>query len=147
MRQNKIQNPKSKIQNQTVSPARISAFEILLKIETEKAFSSILLPIYEEKLSTEDRALCHELTLGVLRNQIYLDRLITKLTNKKTEKFDLAVMLALRLGLYQILFLDKIPAYPAINESVNLVQKAKKTSAKGVVNAVLRRATREKIEL
>lgn len=106
-----------------------------------------MLPIYEEKLQPKDRALCHMLTLGALRNQIYLDRLIEKLTTKKTNKFDLAVLLALRIGLYQLLFLDKIPAHAAINESVNLVQKAKKTSAKNLVNAVLRRATREKIEL
>jgi 16S rRNA (cytosine967-C5)-methyltransferase len=130
-----------------ISPARIAAFEILAKIEKEKAFSSTLLPLYEENLSIKDRALCHELTLGILRNQIYLDKLIEKLTAKKIEKFDSAVVLALRIGLYQLLFLDKIPDYSAINESVNLVQKAKKTSAKGLVNAVLRRATREKVEL
>ena len=142
-----IQNPKSKIQNRNVSPARLAAFEIQQKIEMDRAFSSTLLPVYEEKLQPKDRALCHTLTLGVLRNQIYLDRLIEKITAKKGNKFDLAVLLALRIGLYQLLFLDKIPAHAAINESVNLVQKAKKTSAKNMVNAVLRRATREKIEL
>ena len=142
-----IQNPKSKNQNRNVSPARLAAFEILQKIEKDKAFSSALLPVYEEKLQSKDRALCHTLTLGVLRNQIYLDQTIEKLTDKKTNKFDLAVLLALRIGLYQLLFLNKIPAHAAINESVNLVQKAKKTSAKNLVNAVLRRATREKIGL
>jgi 16S rRNA (cytosine967-C5)-methyltransferase len=143
----KFQKPKTKNQNRTVSPARLAAFEVLARVEREKAFSSALLPIYEENLAPNDRALCHQLALGVLRNQIYLDRIIEKLTAKKIEKFDLAVALALRLGLYQLLFLDKIPAYSAINESVNLVQLAKKTSAKNLVNAVLRRATREKIEL
>jgi 16S rRNA (cytosine967-C5)-methyltransferase len=141
------QKPKNKDQKNLVSAARVAVFEILAKIEKEKAFSSALLPIYEENLSPKDRALCHELTLGVLRNQIYLNKIIEKLTSKNVEKFDLAVVLALRIGLYQLLFLDKIPAYSAINESVNLVQMAKKTSAKGLVNAVLRRATREKIEL
>ena len=105
------------------------------------------MPVYEEKLSAKDRALCHELTLGVLRKQIYLDAIVAKLTGKKTEKFDLPVLLALRIGLYQILFTDKIPAYSAINESVNLVHRAKKRSAAGMVNAILRRAPREKIEL
>ncbi|MET0753005.1 MAG: 16S rRNA (cytosine(967)-C(5))-methyltransferase RsmB [Pyrinomonadaceae bacterium] len=147
MDKQKNQKSKTKAQNQQVSPARFAAFEILTKIEREKAFSSAILPIYEENLSVKDRALCHELTLGVLRRQIYLDRIIEKLTNKNVEKFDLAVVLALRLGLYQLLFLDKIPDYSAINESVNLVQKAKKTSAKGLVNAVLRRVLREKVEL
>lgn len=129
-----------------ISPARVAAFEILSKIETEKAFSSVLLPIYEEKLAANDRALCHALTLGVLRKQIFLDRIVERFTGKNTKKFDAAVLVALRLGLFQILFLDKIPAHAAINESVNLVQKAKKTSAKNLVNAILRRATREKIE-
>ena len=127
-----------------ISPARLATFEILTKIETEKAFSSVLLPFYEDKLAPNDRALCHELTLGVLRRQIYLDKVIENFTNNK--KLDTAIKIALRIGLYQLIFLDKIPAYSAINESVNLTQKAKKTSAKGFVNAVLRRATREKNE-
>ena len=129
-----------------ISPARVAAFEILLKIESERAFSSVLLPFYEEKLQPKDRALCHALTLGTLRKQIYLDRIIEKLTNKKTGKLDAAVLIILRTGLFQLLFLDKIPAHAAINEAVNLVRQAKKTSAKNLVNAVLRRAAREKIE-
>lgn len=128
-----------------ISPARIAAFEILQKIETEQAFSSVLLPIYEENLSVKDRALCHNLTLGILRKQIYLDKVIEKFVGKK--KLDFSIRIILRVGLFQLLFLDKIPAYSAINEAVNLVQKAEKTSAKGLVNAVLRRASREKIEL
>ncbi len=128
-----------------ISPSRIAAFEILFKIETEKSFSSVLLPIYEEKLEPKDRALCHELTLGTLRKQIYLDKVIEKLTSGK--KLDSAVKVILRIALYQLIFLDKIPAHAAINDSVNLTQMAKKTSAKGFVNAVLRRFTREKIEL
>jgi 16S rRNA (cytosine967-C5)-methyltransferase len=128
-----------------ISPARIAAFQILTKIENEKAFSSVLLPFYEEKLEALDRGLCHELTLGVLRKQIYLDRLVDQLTGGK--KLDSAVKIILRLAFYQLIFLDKIPAHAAINDAVNLTQKAKKTSAKGFVNAVLRRFTREKIEL
>jgi 16S rRNA (cytosine967-C5)-methyltransferase len=142
-----IQKPKSKIQNRNVSQARIAVFEILQKIEKEKAFSSNLLPLYEETLAPKDRALCHELTLGVLRRQIRLDKIIEKLISKKLENFDSAVRTALRLGLYQILYTDKIPHFAAINESVNLVHRAKKRSAAGLVNAVLRRSTREPIEL
>src|SRR5215213_6755782 len=127
-----------------ISPSRIAAFEILAKIENEKAFSSALLPIYEEKLEAKDRALCHELTLGTLRKKLYLDRIIEKLTGGK--KLDSAVKIIVRMALYQLIFLDKIPAHAAINDAVNLTQKAKKTSAKGFVNAVLRRFTRERIE-
>lgn len=119
-----------------ISPARIASFEILRKIETEKAFSSVLLPIYEKALNIKDRSLCHELTLGTLRKQIYLDKIIEKFVSKK---LDVEVRIALRLGVFQIFFLDKIPLYSIINESVNLVQRAKKTSAKGLVNAILRK--------
>jgi hypothetical protein len=66
-----------------ISPARIAAYEILRKIETEQAFSSILLPQYEENLPVKDRALCHQITLGVLRNKIYLDRVIEVFTKGK----------------------------------------------------------------
>ena len=124
-----------------ISPARLAAFEILSKIETEKAFSSELLPHYENTLATNDRALCHHLTLGVLRKQLFIDWMIDQFVDGK--KIDTAVRIALRLGIYQLSFLDKVPNYSAVNESVNLVQHAKKTSAKGLVNAVLRRAARE----
>lgn len=128
-----------------VSPARTAAFDILLRIETERAFSSVLLPIAETGLSAADRSLCHELTLGTLRRQIYLDRVIDHFAAKK--KLDDEIRIALRLGLYQLSFLDRIPEYSAIDESVNLVQRAKKTSAKGFVNAILRRYSRERAEL
>ena len=125
-----------------ISPARIAAFEILLRIEKEKAFSSVLLPQYEEDLGAKDGSLCHELVLGVLRRKLLLDKLIEFLTKKDTSKFDTEVLIALRLGIYQIKYLDKIPAYSAINESVNLVHAAKKRSASGLVNAVLRKVAK-----
>ncbi|MEO6051255.1 MAG: 16S rRNA (cytosine(967)-C(5))-methyltransferase RsmB [Pyrinomonadaceae bacterium] len=128
-----------------ISPARTASFDVLLRIETERAFSSVLLPLFEANLSPVDRALCHELTLGTLRRQMYLDRIIDFFAAGK--KIDTAIRITLRLALYQLFHLDKIPQYSAINESVNLVQRAKKTSAKGFVNAVLRRASREQVDL
>jgi len=128
-----------------ISPARIAAFEVLTKIERDKAFSSVLLPIAEERLEAKDRSLCHALTLGVLRRQLYLDRIIEKLTDGK--KLDAAIKIILRIGLYQLIYLNKVPAHAAINDSVNLVIKAKKTSAKNFVNAILRKFTREQPEL
>lgn len=127
-----------------ISPARTSAFDILLRIEREKAYSSVLLPMFEADLSTVDRSLCHELTLGTLRRQMFLDAIIDAFASGK--KIDVEIRIALRMALYQLIYLDKIPQFSAINESVNLVQRAKKTSAKGFVNAILRRATREKPE-
>lgn len=128
-----------------ISPARIAAFDILIRIGKERAYSSVLLPAYEEKLFAADRSLCHELVLGTLRRQLLLDREIDVLALQR--KLDDEVRVALRLGLYQLRFLTKVPQYSAINESVNLVQRAKKTSAKSFVNAILRKATREKVEL
>lgn len=124
-----------------IAPARLAAFEILLKIDKEHAFSSVLLPAYEESLSEKDQALCHELVLGTLRRQMYLDRVMSVLSKEK--KLDIVVRIALRLGLYQLLFLDRVPDHAAINESVELVKRAKKFSASGFVNAILRRVTRQ----
>jgi 16S rRNA (cytosine967-C5)-methyltransferase len=122
-----------------ISPARRAALEILNRIDDDRAFSSVLLPRFEEALDDNDRGLCHELVLGVLRRRMYLDRVIEHYAGPK--KLDTAVRNALRLGAYQIICLNKVPTYSAINESVNLVQAARKTSAKGLVNAVLRRVS------
>src|SRR5258708_15404376 len=91
----------------------------------------------------DDRALCHELVLGVLRRQLWLDRLIEHLAKRSIDKIDLPVKLALRLGLYQLRFLSRIPPSAAVNESVNLVRAAGLRSAASFANAVLRHATRE----
>ena len=85
----------------------------------------------------------HELVLGVLRWQLWLDKTIEHFARRRIETLDLAVRLALRLGLYQLRFLTRIPASAAVNESVNLVRSAKLSSAAAFVNAVLRRSIRE----
>ncbi|MEQ1644619.1 MAG: 16S rRNA (cytosine(967)-C(5))-methyltransferase RsmB [Pyrinomonadaceae bacterium] len=128
-----------------ISPARKAAFQLLLRIDKEQAYSSVLLPQAETDLGELDRGLCHELVLGSLRRQIYLDRVINALANNR--KLDSEVRIALRLALYQLYFLDKIPDHAAISESVDLVQFARKTSSKPFVNAILRKATRERPNL
>jgi 16S rRNA (cytosine967-C5)-methyltransferase len=125
-----------------VSPARRAAFEILQEGEAG-AFSSTLLAAAEPKLKPLDRALTHELVLGVLRWQLWLDKLIEHYSKRAVDSLDLAVRLALRLGLYQLRFLERVPASAAVNESVNLVRTARVSSAAAFVNAVLRRAIRE----
>jgi 16S rRNA (cytosine967-C5)-methyltransferase len=127
----------------TVSPARRSAFEILRRVETESAYASVLLAALDSSMREDDRALCHELVLGVLRQRLWLDKAIEHFGERKVEKLDLPVRLALHLGLYQLRFLTRIPASAAVNESVNLVRASRMKSAAGFVNAVLRRATRE----
>lgn len=125
-----------------ISPARLAAFNILQQVETG-AFSSVLLASEELRLQPADRALCHELVLGVLRWQRYLDKIVEHFSTRRIESLDPAVRIALRLGLYQLRFLTRIPASAAVNESVSLVRVARLTSATAFVNAVLRRAIRE----
>ena len=126
-----------------VTPARRVAFEVLRRVEEEGAFASVLLAHATAELRADDRALCYELTLGVLRRLLWLDRLIEHCAGREVASLDTAVARALRLGLYQLRFLTRVPASAAVNESVNLVHAANLRSAAGLTNAVLRRATRE----
>jgi 16S rRNA (cytosine967-C5)-methyltransferase len=126
-----------------ISPARRAAFEILRRVEEELGYSSALLANSDNDLNAQDRALCHELVLGVLRRQLWLDFAIEHFAARQIGSLDRGVVIALRLGLYQLRFLSKIPPSAAINESVNLVKAARLKSAASFVNAVLRRATRE----
>src|ERR1700742_921326 len=126
-----------------VSPARRAAFEILRRVEEDQAYSSALLAATGSELNAKDRALAHELVLGVLRRRLWLDRAIEHFAARRIEKLDVPVVLALRIGLYQLRFLSRIPPSAAVNESVNLVRAAKLKSAASFANGVLRQATRE----
>jgi len=126
-----------------VSAARGAAFEVLRRVEDEGAFASVLLASAGEELRADDRALCYELVLGVLRRQLWLDKLIEHYAKRDASRLDAPVRRALRLGLYQLRFLTRIPASAAVNESVNLAHEARLRSAATFINAVLRRATRE----
>src|SRR6476660_4640778 len=122
------------------SPARAAAFEILLRVETTDAYASELLhSSHVAKLSPADHGLATEIVMGVLRWRSVLDEQIAAHTSQPLTKFDVEVLTALRIGAYQLLFLDRIPAHAAINESVELVKKARKRSAAGMVNAILRK--------
>jgi 16S rRNA (cytosine967-C5)-methyltransferase len=122
-----------------VTPSRRIASEILLRVEKTGAYAGDLLHArLGPSLKGEDAALATELTLGVLRWRRLLDFLLAKRVGRPLEALDLEVLTALRLGLYQLRFLDRIPAHAAVNESVELVRSARKGSAAGLVNAVLR---------
>ncbi|HEX7296389.1 MAG TPA: 16S rRNA (cytosine(967)-C(5))-methyltransferase RsmB [Pyrinomonadaceae bacterium] len=125
-----------------ISPARLAAFQALKEIEEGK-FSSVALSELRSDLSPVDRALAHELILGVLRWQLHLDAIIEHFSGRDANKLDPPVRRALRLGIYQLRFLSRVPASAAVNESVNLIAFARLSSARPFVNAVLRRATRE----
>src|SRR5260370_8561243 len=127
----------------TTSPAGRAAFQILRRVELEGAYASVLLAGLDPEMREDDRALCHELVLGVLRRRLWLDRLTEHCAKRRIDKIDLPVKLALRLGLYQLRFLSRIPPSAAVNESVNLVRAAGLRSAARFANAVLRQATHE----
>lgn len=123
-----------------ISAARSSAFEILMRVEKDAAYASELLHSAKfAKLSSADHSLLTELVMGVLRWRGSLDESIARHIRQPLAKLDVEVLSALRLGAYQLLFLDRVPAHAAINESVELVKRARKTSATGMVNAVLRK--------
>jgi 16S rRNA (cytosine967-C5)-methyltransferase len=127
-----------------VTRARQIAFDTLRRVESESAYASDLLhAALHSGVSTVDAALATELTFGVLRWRRLLDFLLERRLDKPVEKLDLPVALALRLALYQIRFLGKIPARAAVNESVEMVKQARKSSAAALVNAVLRRLAEE----
>ena len=122
-----------------LSPARSAAFDILLRVEGQSAYASELLHAERyRKLSSPDHALCTELVMGVLRWRSALDEAVQRAASQPLRKMDLEVLLALRLGAYQLGWLERVPARAAIFESVELVKRARKRSAASFVNAVLR---------
>jgi 16S rRNA (cytosine967-C5)-methyltransferase len=123
-----------------ISPSRQIAFEVLRRVESEGAYASdVLHAEMGANIKPADAALATELTMGVLRWRRLLDFLLARQLKKPVEKLDLPVAIALRIGTYQLRFLKKIPARAAVNESVELVKRARKASAAPLVNAVLRR--------
>jgi 16S rRNA (cytosine967-C5)-methyltransferase len=123
-----------------ISPARAAAFNILLRIEQQDAYASELLHSTQyEKLSAADHGLATELVMGVLRWRSRLDEEIGRYTDKGIQKLDVEVLTALRLGAYQLIFLDRMPERAAVHESVELVKRARKRSAVPFTNAVLRK--------
>jgi 16S rRNA (cytosine967-C5)-methyltransferase len=123
-----------------VSPARAAAFDILLRVEQQDAYASELLHSSRfAKLSPQDHGLATELVMGVLRWRSLLDAEISSASSQKLEKLDIEVLIALRLAAYQLIFLERVPDRAVVNESVELVKRARKRSAAPFVNAVLRK--------
>ncbi len=132
--------PNVKRSHPAVSPARAAAFDILLRVESESSYASELLHSRTySALTSADHSLTTELVMGVLRWRSVLDDQISKSSAQPLSKLDLEVLTALRLAAYQLGWLSRIPARAAINESVELVKRARKRSAAPFVNAVLRR--------
>jgi 16S rRNA (cytosine967-C5)-methyltransferase len=123
-----------------ISPARVEAFDILLRSTRDAAWAGELLNAPRmDKLSREDRALAHELVMRTLRWRSALDARLAPFCSKPLAKLDVEVLTALRLGACQLLQLERIPAHAAVHESVELVKRAGKRSAAPLANAVLRK--------
>jgi 16S rRNA (cytosine967-C5)-methyltransferase len=123
-----------------ISRARTIAFDVLLRVAKQDAYADEALRAeLASSVKAEDAGLATELVLGVLRWQRLLDFMIDRQLKKPASTADIEVRIALRLGAYQLLFLDRIPARAAVHESVELVKRARKRSAASLVNAVLRK--------
>lgn len=124
-----------------MSPARDVAFRVLQQVEGG-GYASDLLRRESARLNPRDAALAEAIVLGSLRFQSQLDHLIDHFSGRPQSKLDPEVRIALRMGIYQIRYLDRIPSHAAVAESVELVKQARKRSAAGFVNAVLRKVDR-----
>ena len=127
-------------QTRSISRARWAAFQVLMQLETSTAHSDDLLHgTALQKLSQPDRNLATALVMGVLRWQIALDAELAKLLDRPDQPLPDEVVIALRMGAFQLRHMDRIPAHAALSESVELMRAAGHPKASGLVNAILRK--------
>ena len=127
--------------------AREAALRALVACEQQGAWSDGFLKkiLRTAGLDSRDAALTTRLCFGVLQNRLLLDHYLGKLSSVKLEKMEPAVRNALRLGAYQVLFLDRVPDHAAVSEAVDLARKGSKNPrSAGLVNGVLRSLVRQK---
>jgi 16S rRNA (cytosine967-C5)-methyltransferase len=123
--------------------ARDAALAVLTRVEEGRAYAAAALEselrAFEEP---REAAFAFELVLGVLRNRLFLDELLEKASKTGLEKIDPAVRRILRLAVYQIAFLDKVPSRAAVSQAVEQVRRSRAPGLSGLVNALLRRISR-----
>ncbi|MFD1775136.1 16S rRNA (cytosine(967)-C(5))-methyltransferase RsmB [Paenibacillus rhizophilus] len=124
--------------------ARETALDVLVRVEQEAAYSNLLLNTSLQKagLSREDAGLATELVYGTISRLNTLDFMLDGFVSKGTNKLQPWVRCLLRMSLYQIVYLDRIPPHAAVNEAVNLAKKRGHQGISGMVNGVLRSALR-----
>jgi 16S rRNA (cytosine967-C5)-methyltransferase len=131
-----------------IAPARVAAYRVLYAVAAGRADLPSALARERDALADErDRALAGEIAVGSLRWQAAADHLVTAFAGRAVEKLDLEVLTVLRLGIFQLLHLDRVPAAAVVDDAVELARKAGKRSAAGFVNALLRRVSRERTRL
>ena len=126
--------------------ARITALRVLVSCRSNGAWADAALKaqISRDGLSGPDAALCSRIVYGVMQNQMLLDFYIGAYCSQKPDHLQPPLLEILRIGAYQILFLDKIPDSAAVNTSVELAKLSKRGQASGLVNAVLRKLSQNK---
>jgi 16S rRNA (cytosine967-C5)-methyltransferase len=123
----------------TISPARRAAYEVLLRVFEHDAFADRALATAAAGLEDRDRALAQRLAYGAVQRVRTIDHAIETLGGRRVAKLDPPVRAALRLGTYQLGWLEGVARYAAVNESVELVRRARLERAVPFANAVLRR--------
>ncbi len=127
-----------------INKAREIALKVLYKVEKEDAYSNIALnQLLKENKNIDERdvGLISELVYGTITWKLTLDEIIKKYSNIKLKKISIWILNILRMGIYQIIFLDKIPKSAAVNESVNLAKRYGHKSSSNFVNAILRKVS------
>ena len=131
-----------------IAPARLAAYATLLAVEQGPTDLSTALARARMSLRDErDRALAGEIATGTLRWRAAFDQIITAFANRPVTRLDVEVLTILRLSLFQLLHLDRVPAAAAVDDAVQMARKMGKKSAAPFVNALLRRASRERNRL
>ncbi len=132
-----------------MAESRKIVLDALLRVEEEGAYSNLTLNslFKKEKIGKAEKAFATALFYGVLDRKITLDFYINKLSKIKVKKLEPITRQALRIGIYQLYFMEKVPVSAAVNESVELVKNSVERKNSGFVNAVLRAAANEKIPL
>ena len=128
-----------------IAPARLAAYAVLRAVNSGRAdLPSALARARMDLPDERDRALAGEIATGTTRWQAAFDRIIGVYAQRPVERLDPEVLDILRLTIFQLLHLDRVPASAAVNDAVDLTRKAGKKSAAPLVNAVLRRTSRER---
>ncbi len=125
-----------------VSPARACAYAVVRRVFEQGAYADRALHAEARKLDPRERAFAMALAYGTVQRVATLDHVLARLSSRPPERLDAPVLAALRLGLMQLLFLHGTAEHAAVHESVELAKRSSSGGA-GLVNAVLRRATRE----
>lgn len=125
--------------------ARIQAVKLLGKTFHKNGYSNILLDkaLSESELSAQEKALCSAIYYGVLERKITLDHIISGYSKFKLSKINPTILNILRMGIYQLRFMDNIPDGIAVNEAVNTAKNLKLAKLSGFVNAVMRSFIRD----